>query len=67
LAGIIVAVGLPFFSMFESLKWMNPYPYILGSSIINKGTFDGIYSLALLLLIVAISWIGLEIFKKREF
>src|SRR6056297_1566812 len=38
LAGIIIAVGLPFFSMFESLKWINPYPYILGSSIINKGT-----------------------------
>src|SRR6056297_2797551 len=47
LAGVIIIVGLPFFSLFESLKWMNPYPYILGTSVLNKGTFDGVYTLAL--------------------
>ena len=67
LAGIIIAVGLPFFSMFESLKWINPYPYILGSSIINKGSFDGVYSLVLIIITAVITWTGLEVFKKKEF
>src|SRR6056297_644501 len=49
LAGIIVIVGLPFLSLFENVKWLNPYPYILGTQLINNGAFDGNYSLALVL------------------
>jgi len=67
LAGIIVIVGLPFLSLFESLKWLNPYPYILGTQVINRGTFDGLYTLGLIVITVAITWIGLEVFKKKEF
>jgi len=67
LAGIIIIVGMPFLSMFESIKWLNPYPYILGTQVINKGTFDGIYSLALLVITTSITWAGLAIFKRKEF
>ncbi|MEA1883360.1 MAG: hypothetical protein U9N62_02435 [Thermotogota bacterium] len=67
LAGIIVIVGLPFLSMFESIKWLNPYPYALGTQVISKGTFDGIYSLALIVITAVITWIGLEVFKRKEF
>src|SRR6056297_122082 len=67
LAGIIVIVGLPFLSLFESTKWLNPYPYILGQSVISKGTFEGVYSLALLVISGAIIWMSLELFKKKEF
>ncbi|MFP4461468.1 MAG: ABC transporter permease subunit [Thermotogota bacterium] len=67
LAGIIVIVGLPFLSMFESLKWLNPYPYILGTQVISKGTFDGIYSLSLVITTAVITYLGLELFKKKEY
>jgi len=67
LAGILVCFGLPFFSMFEGTKWLNPYPYVLGQSVLTKGHFDGIYSLVLLILTAAIVWLGLGVFKKKEF
>jgi hypothetical protein len=67
LVGIIVIVGLPFLSMFESVKWLNPYPYILGTQVISNGTFDGIYSLALMVITAIIIWTGLEVFKRKEF
>ena len=67
LAGIVVIVGMPFLSMFEGIKWLNPYPYILGTQVISKGTFDGIYSLALLAITAVITWVGLAIFKRKEF
>jgi len=67
LAGILVAFGLPFFSMFEGTKWLNPYQYVLGQSVLTKGHFDGIYSLVLLILTAIIVWLGLGVFKKKEF
>jgi len=71
--GIIISIGLPFFSLvngnenWPGLSWLNPYPYIQGSRLIQKGEFDVIYTLALALTGVLLLALGYVVFKKKEF
>ncbi len=67
LAGIVLIIALPFLSLIEALSWLNPYPYILGESVINKSHFDGVYSLGLLAATALLILAGETIFKKKEF
>ncbi|HUM23151.1 ABC transporter permease subunit, partial [Mesotoga prima] len=47
-AGILIVLGLPILGMIDALSWLNPYPFILGSSVAQKGTIDWIYLVSLL-------------------
>lgn len=67
IGGIVILIGLPFFSMIKVLDFLNPYTYILSISIARGDGIDWIYSLVLLAISISLTLVNKTIFEKREF
>jgi len=65
-AGVIIVLGLPILGMIDTLSWLNLYPFILGSSIAQKGTIDWIYLVSLLAATVVLTVTDYKVFEKKE-
>jgi ABC-2 type transport system permease protein len=64
--GIILIIGLPIIGMIEAISWLNPYPFILATTVIQNGTIDWIYLVALLAVTIALTAADYVLFKKKE-
>ena len=67
IGGIVLLLGLPFFSLTKSLAFLNPYTYILGSDIASGDGIDWIYTVILILISLSMTFINKNIFEKRDF
>ena len=65
-AGILIVLGLPILGMIDALSWLNPYPFILGSNVAQKGTIDWIYLVSLLAVTVVLTVTDYRVFEKKE-
>ena len=65
-AGIVIILGLPILGMIDALSWLNPYPFVLGSNVAQKGTIDWIYLLSLLAVTAVLTVIDYRVFEKKE-
>ena len=65
-AGVVIVLGLPILGMIDTLSWLNPYPFILGSSAAQKGTIDWIYLVSLLAVTAVLTAIDYKVFEKKE-
>jgi ABC-type transport system involved in multi-copper enzyme maturation permease subunit len=64
--GIILIIGLPIIGMIEAISWLNPYPFILATTVIQSGTIDWNYLAALLAVTIALTAADYVLFKKKE-
>ncbi|HQQ64515.1 MAG: ABC transporter permease [Thermotogaceae bacterium] len=65
--GILFALALPMASLYPPLSWMNPYPYLLGTSVLQTGRIDGVYSMGMIVFGTALIVAASIIFEKKEF
>lgn len=65
--GIGVVLAMPFASLVDSLKYINLYPYIMGTRIIDQGRIDWAYSAVLSILVVLLLMLSHRFFKNKEF
>jgi len=65
-AGIVIILGLPILGMIDALSWLNPYPFVLGSNVAQKGTIDWIYLLSLLAVTAVLTVTDYRVFEKKE-
>lgn len=67
IGGMVIIIGLPFFSMIKTLDFLNPYNYVLAISIAQGDGIDWIYSIVLLAISITLTLLNKAIFEKREF
>ncbi len=59
-------IGLPIIGIIEAISWLNPYPFILATTVIQNGTIDWIYLVALLAVTIVLTAVDYMVFKKKE-
>jgi len=65
--GILFALALPMASLYPPVSWINPYPYLLGTSVLQTGRIDGVYSMGMIVFGTALIVAASIIFEKKEF
>ncbi len=65
-AGGVLIIVLPFFSLVPALTWLNIYPYILGVGLYDRGGIDLGYSIGLSVGAAVCSLVGVRYFATKE-
>lgn len=64
--GIILILAMPIVGIIDKLSWLNPYPFVLASTVVQNGKIDWFYMVALLALTLILTAISYKVFERKE-